>query len=425
MPSANQRVGEYVLQDRIAAGNFGEVWRAHHHVWADQLVAVKIPTDPQYLRNLQREGVAIHGLQHPNIVRAIGFDPYADPAYLAMEYVPGTSLRQLISNKQLKPEDAVAVMRQVLAGLGYAHARHLVHRDIKPENILVHERAFREGFGVEGVIKVTDFGLGRAATNTAGSIAYSQSMDTPEAREIAGTLDYMAPEQRAGADVDTRADLYSCGVVLYEMLTGERPAGTDVPSDLNRSLPKYLDDAFRRSYARIDKRFLTAEAFALALGGPPPVPHATQAAGGGEHVLTVGPGQSVRVGFDTFASLVQLLAKGQKIQAIKVLRDATGLGLKEAKDTVETPENFPMGGGQSLVGRAAPPPIPPVRPAARHGCPQCHQPVEAGDQFCMHCGIQLVENVRRCPQCGAYPDGSDQYCIFCGQVLAAPDGLRV
>ena len=108
MPSPNQRVGEYVLQDRIAAGAFGEVWRAHHHVWMDQLVAVKIPTDPQFLRNLQREGIAVHGLQHPNIVRAIGFDPYADPPYLTMEYVPGTSLRPLIQNQSIKIPDAVA-----------------------------------------------------------------------------------------------------------------------------------------------------------------------------------------------------------------------------------------------------------------------------------------------------------------------------
>ena len=84
MASPHQRVGEYVLQDRISAGTFGEVWRAHHHVWTDQVVAVKVPTDPQYLRNLQREGVAVHGLVHPNIVRAIGFDPYADPPYLTM-----------------------------------------------------------------------------------------------------------------------------------------------------------------------------------------------------------------------------------------------------------------------------------------------------------------------------------------------------
>src|SRR3954469_21563398 len=204
MPSPNQRVGEYVLQDRIAAGTFGEVWRAHHHVWTDQLVAVKVPTDPQYLRCLQREGVAIHGLHHPNVVRAIGFDPYADPPYLTMEYVPGTSLRTLIGKGPMKPAEAVAVMRQVLAGLAYAHGRGVIHRDVKPENSLVHERAFNDGFAAEGVVKVTDFGLGKSATSGAGSIAYSASMNDPAAKEIAGTLDYMSPEQRTGTGVDAR-----------------------------------------------------------------------------------------------------------------------------------------------------------------------------------------------------------------------------
>jgi serine/threonine-protein kinase len=347
MANINQRVGEYVLVDKINSGAFGEVWRAHHHVWADQLVAVKIPTDPQFLRNLQREGVAIHGLVHPNIVRAIGFDPYAAVPYLTMEYVPGTSLRPLIQKRNLSIPDAVAIMRQVLQGLSYAHKQNLVHRDVKPENILVHERAFQEGFGSQGVVKVTDFGLGKAINAAAmGSIAYSQSIDTPSGREIAGTLDYMAPEQRAGAEVDPRADLYACGVVLYELLTGERPAGTDLPSEMNRAVPRALDEAFRRSYARLDKRYASADEFLAALqpGIPPRLPE-----------------------------------------------------------------------------RVAPPPVPtfsPVAPSAgKAQCPHCHNPVDGDDQFCMACGVQLVENVRRCPQCGAYPDASDQYCIFCGQTL--------
>ena len=129
MPASGQRVGEYILDQKIGGGGFGEVWKAHHHVWVDQLVAIKIPTDSQYLRELQREGVAIHGLVHPNIVRAIGFDPYGDPAYLTMEYVPGTSLRPLIASRSVKVNDAVAIMRQVLAGLKYAHANGLVHGD--------------------------------------------------------------------------------------------------------------------------------------------------------------------------------------------------------------------------------------------------------------------------------------------------------
>src|SRR2546423_6189705 len=121
MPTQGQRISEYLLDARIGGGTFGEVWRAKHHVWHDQLVAIKIPTDPQYLRNLQREGAAIHGMVHPNIVRAIGFDPYAEVPYLTMEYVPGTSLRPLIGKKSLNSTDAVSVMKQVLAGLEYAH----------------------------------------------------------------------------------------------------------------------------------------------------------------------------------------------------------------------------------------------------------------------------------------------------------------
>src|SRR5215212_6720353 len=262
MPTQGQRVGEYILDQKIGGGAFGEVWRAHHHVWTDQLVAIKIPTQTDYLRELQREGVAIHGLVHPNIVRAIGFDPYADPPYLTMEYVPGSSLRPLIASKSVSIPDAVAVMRQVLEGLKYAHGNGLVHRDIKPENILVHERARTDGYGAEGVVKVTDFGLGKAATTVgAQSIVYSASLNSPAAKEIAGSLDYMAPEQRSGGNIDARADLYACGVVLYELLTGERPAGTDVPSDVNKSVPKYLDDIFRRSYARLEKRYASADEF--------------------------------------------------------------------------------------------------------------------------------------------------------------------
>jgi serine/threonine protein kinase len=335
----NQRVGEYVLDRKIGGGAFGEVWLARHHVWTDQLVAIKIPTDPQYLRNLQREGSAIHGLVHPNIVRAMGFDPYAPTPYLTMEYVPGTSLRPLVQNKSLSIADSIAVLRQVLAGLSYAHAHNIIHRDIKPENILIHEQAAVAGLATEGLVKVTDFGLGKAATGASvGSIAFSASINDAAGREIAGSLDYMAPEQRAGSAVDPRADLYACGVVLYEMLTGEKPAGTDLPSDLNKQVPKTLDEIFRRSYARLDKRFSSADEFIRAL-----------------------PGQ-------------------QK-----------------------------------------PPPLP-AQPTAVAGvaeCARCHGTIEKTDQFCMHCGVQVVASVKRCPQCGAFPDASDQFCIFCGQTLGA------
>jgi len=341
MVTPNQRVGEYVLMDRISAGTFGEVWRAHHHVWTDQIVAVKIPTDPQYLRTLQREGVTIHGLVHPNIVRAIAFDPFAEVAYLAMEYIPGTSLRPIIQSRKLTPDDSVAILRQVLAGLGYAHEHGVVHRDIKPENILVHERAATDGFASPGVVKVTDFGLGRSAQSAAvGSIAYSASLATPQAKEIAGTLDYMAPEQRGGSDtVDQRADLYACGVVLYEMLTGERPAGTELPSELNRAVPRNLDEAFRRSYARLDKRFASAAEFAAALGGPPPVP----------------------------PSAAAIPMSGKR-------------ACPQCRQAVEAADQFCMHCGVQLVENV-------------RRCPQCGAFPDANDQYCIFCGQTLTRTL--------------------------------
>src|SRR5678815_3242069 len=141
MPQVGQRIGEYVLEEILGRGAFGEVWRARHHVWADHLVAIKVPTDSQYLRGLQREGRAIHGLVHPNIVRAMGFDPFAATPYLTMEYVAGKSLREFIGKKKLTIGDAVAVMKQILAGLGHAHQHGVVHGDVKPENVLICDRA--------------------------------------------------------------------------------------------------------------------------------------------------------------------------------------------------------------------------------------------------------------------------------------------
>jgi serine/threonine-protein kinase len=331
MSTTHQRISEYLLQEQIGAGAFGQVWRACHHVWTEQQVAIKLPTDPQYIRNLQREGTAVHGLVHPNIVRALGFDPYANPPYLVMEYVPGSSLRPLIQKRALSVPQAVNILRQVLQGLAHAHANGLVHRDVKPENILIQSSAADGNYTRSGTVKVTDFGLGHVAKASLDSIALSASLHGDEARRLAGTLDYMAPEQRtAEKTVDARADLYACGVVFYEMLTGQRPAGVELPSALNPDVPLHLDQAFARAYARLEKRFASAAEFAAALDLPPPAA-------------------------------------------------ATSNG---------------------------------------RWCPGCRQAVEPADQFCMHCGLQLVAHVRRCPQCDAWPARDDQYCIHCGRVLS-------
>jgi len=334
MPTSGQRVSEYLLDARIGAGTFGEVWRAKHHVWAQQVVAIKIPNNAEFIRDLQREGLAVQGLEHPNIVRAIGFDPYADPPYLVMEYIAGKSLRQVIRESRMNVADAVAVMRQVLEGLEYAHGRGLVHRDLKPENVLVHEDVATKGYAAPGVVKITDFGFGQRTTPQTGSIAYSMSLDHEQAKKIVGTIDYMSPEQRTGEGVDARTDLYACGAMLFEMVTGERPTGTEVPSDLRNDVPKWIDEAFRRSYARLDRRFASATEMTSALRGAEP----------------------------------PALVKNRQ-------------------------------------------------PGELAACPRCSRQVGVNDQFCMHCGVQLVTAVKRCGHCGAYPEADDQFCTHCGRTL--------
>ena len=175
MPETSQRVGEYVLLKRIGRRGVRGGRHARHHAWTGQEVAVKIPTDAEYARQLSREGVAFHGLSHPNIVRPINFDPFADPPYLVMEYVPGVSLRTLLRRGRLRVDDAVAVTRHVLHALHHAHRNGIVHRDVKPENILVHQRAATEGLAADGVVKLSDFGSGLPAAGVGESIVLSHS----------------------------------------------------------------------------------------------------------------------------------------------------------------------------------------------------------------------------------------------------------
>ena len=334
-PQVGDRINNYLLEEPVGSGSFGQVWRARHHMF-DQLVAIKIPTDLQYVRNLQREGVAIHGLQHPNIVRALDLDPYADPPYLIMEYVDGPSLRQALeANPQGLPIPAVVeIMRGLLAALDVAHKAGLIHRDVKPANILLQHPLESIAAVTREAVKVTDFGLGHVGGMTTASIMQSGSVLTDTGRSISGTLAYMSPEQKEGR-VDARSDLYACGIVLFETLTGERPSGTEMPGTVRDDLPRYLDEVFQGSYTRLDRRYPSAVAMLESLAPPGRVVH--------------------------------------------------------------------------------PPPVPPA--AGGPTCPQCRAAVHPGDQFCIHCGRQLVAVVPRCPSCHAFVNSQDRFCIFCGTQL--------
>lgn len=254
------RLGEYIIEAFVGRGAFGEVWRARH-VFLEKHVAVKVVLDQEYARNLQTEAVLQYKIESPYVVRTLGADPWHDPPYLVREYVDGCSLRDLLSARgRLSVKVAVRVGQHILAALQAAHERGIVHRDLKPENVLIPRK---------GVAKVADFGLGLAKARTTSTILQSGSQSTTSDGRVAGTLDYMAPEQRNGSPVDERADLYAFGAVLFEMLTGQRPSGSDAPSDVLPDIPPWVDDVFRRCYCHVSRRYSNAHEVAAALRDGP------------------------------------------------------------------------------------------------------------------------------------------------------------
>ena len=201
--------GRYHMVERIAAGGMGEVFRAHDAVLARE-VAIKVlhrslAGDPAFVDRFRREARAAAGLAHPNIVAVYDWGAVDGVYYMVMEYVRGPSVRHLLNEQgRMEPAQAAEILRQTLLALGHAHREGFVHRDMKPENLLVTK---------EGVVKVADFGLARA---------YADGRVT-QAGAVTGTVQYLAPEQIRGEPADPRSDLYSLGIVAYELLTGKLP----------------------------------------------------------------------------------------------------------------------------------------------------------------------------------------------------------
>ncbi len=272
------RISEYVLDEPVGRGGFGDVWRAHHHAFTDRVVAIKVPANPERAALLKREGFLQDRIKHPNAVQVLGIDADADPPYLVLEFIEGESLRaRLKRDGRLEPAVAVDLGVQVLAALDHAHARGVVHRDLKPENILLTK---------DGTAKLADFGLGRVLDDERARLAVSGSLLSADGRDISGTFAYMAPEQREpGRTVDARADLYAFGIILFEMLTGTRPEGGEAPSDLVAGAGGALDAVFRRCYSRVEKRYPSAAAVLADLAPLASAKVFEQAAGPAERPL--------------------------------------------------------------------------------------------------------------------------------------------
>jgi formylglycine-generating enzyme required for sulfatase activity/predicted Ser/Thr protein kinase len=265
------RISEYSLVEKLGEGGFGEVWKAEHVQIPGKFVAVKIPTRPEFMDSLKQEAVFQHELDHPNIVKTIGLDTQSDPPYFIMEYVEGKNLRQfMLEDGILPPPYAIDIAVQVCEALAFAHGKGIVHKDIKPENILVEKKKVdvsNKGKALLHYVKLTDLGLGMFPGRSQSEIVISENARTSGVRIMSGTLFYMAPEQMMpGRLVDTRADLYSLGVVLYEMLTGELPLGMDLPSELNPVVTPELDAICKKALSiDRDARYLTAREMAMDL----------------------------------------------------------------------------------------------------------------------------------------------------------------
>ena len=243
--------GRYLVGERIARGGMASVFKATDQRLGRE-VAVKVMhhglgDEATFTQRFEREAHAAAQLNHRHVVSVFDQGTDGEITYLVMEYVPGRTLRDLMRDETpMKPTRALELLAQVLVALSAAHAAHLIHRDIKPENVLITP---------DGDVKVADFGLARAVS----------AATTATGGTLIGTVSYLAPEIVVNEGADARSDVYACGAMLYEMLTGEKPHSGEspiqvaykhvhedvgAPSEFQPGLPPYVDALVARATCR-------------------------------------------------------------------------------------------------------------------------------------------------------------------------------
>jgi serine/threonine protein kinase len=228
-------IEDYEILDIIGQGGAAQIYKARQKSLG-RLVAIKIlfpefMHDPEIVRRFDREAITIAALNHPNIVHVIDKGNAGGRYYFVMEYVDGTSFKEIIYDNKYPIRDKLEIIVTILKGLDYAHKNGVIHRDIKPANILIDRNgnALLADFGIAQILNATD------PENT--------KLDV-----VMGTMAYMSPEQReSSALVDLTTDIFAVGVMIYEILTGKRPMGKfRMPSELNSKIPKRFDDIVAR-----------------------------------------------------------------------------------------------------------------------------------------------------------------------------------
>ena len=254
----------YKLDHKIGSGGMADVWLAEDSELGRN-VAIKIlhdrfAQDREFVERFRREAQSAAGLQHPNVVSIFDRGEFRDTYFIAMEYVDGPQLKQLVTGG-MGTRDAIDFTRQILNAARFAHRKGIVHRDLKPQNVLIDE---------DGRARVADFGIARG-----------ESSDITATGSVMGTAQYLSPEQAQGKETTPASDIYSIGVILYEALTGRVPFQGDsavavalkqvseaprAPSAINPEVPPALDAVVMRALAKDpEARFRDADAFMKAL----------------------------------------------------------------------------------------------------------------------------------------------------------------
>ena len=366
--------GRYLVSERLAEGAMAVVYRGER-VGLKRQVAIKFlhesySASEDGMRRFEVEARAMSRLAHPNCVAVTDFGVENGAPYLVMDFVTGSSLRDVLEAEvRMRPARAVAVVRQVLAGLTHAHGQGIVHRDVKPENIVISPV---EGHGEQ--VRILDFGL--AKLRDENSVTSGLAVGTPG---------YMAPEQTIGEKVDERADLYATGIILFELMAGRKPFQAESPFDVMRmhrespipplsaaapgvTISSELEDVVRRALAKSRaERFSTAGSFLESL-------EATPEAEGSQVSNARAPGRSGRVMAAVAAALV--LATGSAAAVFWLLtKETDGAAATSERAAVadSVPATAPAAGPG---GSGAPAPTEPAAPAAE--APDPAEPPEPG-----------------------------------------------
>lgn len=255
--------GRYLIESLIGSGGMANVYKAYDNMLG-RTVALKVLKaehrgDMEFVRRFEREARAVLTLSHENIVRSYAVGEDGDISYIVLEYVEGSTLKELIkSDGPISPKVAVSITAQVLDALAHAHESGIIHRDIKPQNVIITPR---------GKAKLTDFGIARDVAATTRTYAGSNV--------VMGSVHYISPEQARGDDVTAASDIYSCAIMLFEMLTGKVPFGGDnsvaialkhlqeditPPVEINPKIPRALSDVIVKAASKeISLRYQSAK----------------------------------------------------------------------------------------------------------------------------------------------------------------------